>query len=90
MQYSYDINKNESNIKKHGLNFKDAYLVIESGKTVTFEDHRFDYGEPRYITLGFLGVVLVVIVTSETESEIRIISMRRATRHEREIYNENI
>ena len=90
MQYSYDKNKNALNIKKHGLNFKDAYLVIESGKTVTFEDNRFNYDEQRYVTLGFLGVVLVVIVTRETESEVRIISMRRATRHEREIYNENI
>lgn len=89
MQYSYDKNKKALNLVKHGFDFDDARLVIESGKTVTFEDARFDYGEPRYITLGLLHDVLVVIVTSETEKEIRIISMRKADKNEQAIYYEN-
>ena len=63
--------------KKHGLDYNDASTVIESGHTVTFEDRRFDYGEERFITLGLLNDDVVVIVTSETEDEIRIISMQR-------------
>lgn len=50
MRYSYDPNKNASNLKKHGLNFDAAKTVIESGQTVTFEDNRCDYGEQRYVT----------------------------------------
>ncbi len=89
MQYSYDKTKNGLNFKKHGLNFDNAKQVIESDKTITFEDNRFDYGEPRYITLGLLQNVLVVIVTSETENEIRIISMRKADKNEQAIYYAN-
>jgi len=68
MQYCYDKVKKALNFKKHGLDFDDAKQVIESAKTLTFEDNRFDYGEQRFITLGLLHKLLVVIVTSETEN----------------------
>ncbi len=55
-----------------------------------FEDRRFAYGEERFVTLGPLGDVLVMIVTAETEDHIRIISMRKADRHEQSIYRENL
>lgn len=86
MNYHYDPDKRTSNLKKHGLDFDDAATVIESGRTVTFEDRRFNYAEERFMTLGLLADQVVVIVTSETEDEIRIISMRKATRHEQTIY----
>ena len=86
MTYLYDPKKRTANLKKHGLDFNDASTVIESGHTVTFEDRRFDYGEERFITLGLLNDDVVVIVTSETPDEIRIISMRKATRHEQTIF----
>ena len=86
MNYHYDPDKRTSNLKKHGLDFDDAATIIESGRTVTFEDRRFNYGEERFMTLGLLADQVVVIVTSETEDKIRIISMRKATRHEQTIY----
>ena len=89
MQYSYDKNKKALNLAKHGFDFDDAKRVIESGKTVTFEDDRFDYGEQRFIAIGLLQNVLVAIVTCETENEIRIISMRKADKNEQAIYYEN-
>lgn len=90
MQYRYDKAKKAANLKKHGLDFDDAKQVIESVKSLTFEDNRFDYGEQRFITLGLLQGFLVVIVTSETENEIRIISMRKADKNEQAIYQANI
>ena len=90
MRYSFDPAKQASNLKKHGFDFADAQRVIESGKTVTFEDRRFDYGEERYVTLGPLGDTLVAIVTAETEDRIRIVSVRKADRHEQAIYRENL
>ena len=57
---------------------------------MTFEDRRFDYGEERFVTLGPLGDRLVVVVTTETKNHIRIISMRKADRHEQTIYRENL
>ncbi len=89
MQYSYDKNKKALNLAKHGLDFDDAKRVIKSNKTVTYEDDRFDYGEQRFITIGLLQNTLVAIVTSETENEIRIISMRKADKNEQAIYYEN-
>jgi hypothetical protein len=88
VRYSFDPAKQASNRKKHGFDLADARKVIESGKTVTFEDRRFDYGEERFVTLGPLGESLVAIVTTETEDRIRIISMRKADRHEQAIYRE--
>ena len=64
--------------------------MIESGRTVTFEDRRFDYGEERFVTLGPLGDALVAIVSAETEDHIRIISMRKADRYEQALYRENL
>ena len=90
MRYSFDPDKRAANSKKHGYDLADSPKVIESGKTVTFEDRRFDYGEERFVTLGPLGDVLITIVTTETEDHIRVISMRKADRHEQRIYRENL
>jgi len=89
MRYSYDSKKKAANKKNHGLDFDDAQSVIESLKTVTFEDKRDDYGEARYITLGLLREIVVIIVTTETDKTIRIISMRKADKNEQKIYYEN-
>ncbi len=90
MRYTHDPKKRLANIKKHGYDFNDAPLVIESPATVTFEDRRFNYEEQRFITLGVLGKDVVAIATAETDEEIRLISMRKAQRHEEEIYYANL
>ncbi len=76
--------------EKHGYDFEDAPQVIESDRTVTFEDRRFAYDEQRFITLGMLREDVVVIATAETDEEIRLISMRKAERNEQEIYYSNL
>ena len=90
MRFGFDSAKQASNLKKHGFDLAEARQVIESGQTVTFEDRRFEDrrfvdGEERFVTLGTLGV----IVTAETEHNIRTISMRKADRHEQTLYREN-
>lgn len=90
MRYTCDREKKASNLKKHGYDFDDAPQVIESANTVTFEDRRFQYDELRFVTLGVLRGNVVVIATAETEQEIRVISMRKANRREKEIYYRNL
>lgn len=51
MRYTFDPEKRAANLKKHGYDFEDAPQVIESDRTVTFEDRRFAYDEQRFITL---------------------------------------
>ena len=90
VRYTYEPKKRVANLKKHGYDFADAPQVIESDRTVTFEDRRFKYGEQRFITLGILRGDVVVIATAETDEEIRLISMRKAERNEQEIYFGNL
>lgn len=87
MKINWDESKRLENLKKHQLDFADAEKVF-SGPYRLFEDIRFEYEEQRWIALGLLHVVVVVIVHTDTEAEIRIISMRKATRHEQELYFE--
>ena len=89
MRFTFDPRKRAANLRKHGLDLADAQMVIESGATVTFEDRRFDYGEDRFLTIAPMGERLVTIVTMETAAEIRVISMRKATRNEKAIYPEH-
>lgn len=90
MRYIFDLKKRTANSKKHGYDFEDAQQVIESGRTVTFEDRRFDYDEQRFITLGMLRGGVVVIATEETDEIIRVISMRKAERNEEKIYYDKL
>jgi hypothetical protein len=81
MRFTWREKKRRTNLKEHGFDFVDAPRVFE-GPTFTFEDDRFAYQETRFVTLGFLGDVAVSIVHTESESEIHVISFRKATRNE--------
>jgi uncharacterized DUF497 family protein len=89
MGFSWSEAKRNLNLKNHGLDFVDAPRVFE-GVTFTFEDDRFAYGEQRFVTLGLLAGIPVSIVHTENEHEIRIISFRKATRREAQIYFDEI
>ncbi len=85
MEFTWSETKRAVNLKAHGLDFVDAPRVFE-GVTFTFEDDRFSYGERRFVTLGLLAGVPVSIAHTETNHEIRIISFRKATKRETNIY----
>lgn len=50
MEFEWDADKNRQNIAKHGLRFEDAIRIFD-GFTVDLSDDRFDYGEPREISI---------------------------------------
>jgi uncharacterized protein len=89
MEFTWSEAKRAANIKAHGLDFVDAATVFE-GMTFTFEDDRFSYGEQRFVTLGLLAGITVSVVHTENEYEIRIISFRKATKRESQIYYDEI
>jgi len=76
MEFNWDETKRQINLGKHGYDFADAHRVF-AGPTVTVEDAR-DYGEQRFNTTGFLGIAIVTVSHTETDDEIRIISLRKA------------
>ena len=89
MQYEWDEPKRQANIQKHGIDFIGIDKVF-AGQTVTILDARFDYGEPRFITVGLLEGDAVVIAHTETDEVIRIISVRKASKNEEISYFEEI
>jgi uncharacterized DUF497 family protein len=89
MEFTWSETKRSANLKKHGLDFVDAPLVFE-GVTYTYEDDRFSYSEQRFVTLGLLAGIPVSVVHTESEHEIRIISFRKATYREAQIYFDQI
>ena len=89
MKIDWDEAKRQANLRKHGLDFSDAEEAF-SAITHTVEDRRFSYGEQRFVTLGLLRDMVVVITHTEARDRIRIISMRKATRNEEALYFQNI
>lgn len=89
MKVVWDEAKRRANLKKHGFDFADAAEVLD-GVTVTIEDKRFNYDERRFVTLGLLRDILMYVVHTDNAREIRIISLRKATRHEQTHYFQNL
>ena len=88
--FEWDERKRCSNLRRHGLDFADCSTVF-SGPTVTRLDDRFDYSEPRYRTLGLLcGRVVSVAHTEDDDGVVRIISLRKAVKHEQALYFQTI
>jgi uncharacterized protein len=71
------------------LDFAQAEQVF-AGPTFTFEDDRKEYGEQRWVTLGLLQATVVVIVHTESDDEIHVISMRKADKDEQNLFFTNL
>jgi len=86
VEFEWDGKKAESNLKKHGVDFADAALVLFDELAVTIRDHNEE--EARFITIGAdaMGRTLVVIYTWRGD-RVRLISARRATSQERRKYD---
>ena len=89
MNFDWDPQKAEVNLRKHGLSFDEAATVFLDPMAVSGPDPEHSVGEDRYITFGFsrLGRLLAICHTYRPGA-IRIISARRVTRGERKIYEE--
>lgn len=85
MEFEWDTAKNELNIQKHGFDFADAAACFHSPLLVR-KDTRHDYDEPRLVGLGRIQDVVVDIVFTRRGDRIRVISLRRANRRERQLY----
>lgn len=85
-RYEWDRAKAASNLRKHGIHFADAVAVFADESALTLDDPNPD--EERYVTLGMdaFARVLVVVYTWRGEDTVRLISARRATRNEQNLY----
>lgn len=87
--FEWSTTKAENNAAKHGVTFEEAATAFDDPMSLAIADPLHSNEEDRFILMGVSdrGRVLVVVHT-EHEGVIRIISARLATRRERRIYEE--
>ena len=86
MAVEFDATKQEDTLKQRGLDMARCDEVFD-GQNLTVEDTRRDYGEERFITIGFLDDRMVVLVWTQRPEARRIISLRKANAREKAIYS---
>ena len=89
MELEWDENKRLANLQKHKIDFVDSEAIF-NGYTITLEDDSANYSEQRFITFGKYQNIVAVIVHTERNENIRIISIRKATKNEARYYYETI
>lgn len=91
METVWDPVKAAQNLKKHGVRFADAVMVLDDPYALTIEDSESSPVERRWVTMGTdaQGRVLVVVYSYQGE-DIRIISARCAEPHEWKQYEEQL
>jgi uncharacterized DUF497 family protein len=87
VEYEWDEAKAAANLAKHRISFTAAARALEDPRKIEILDDRLDYGEERIQSLCMdRGKVLFVVTVMPDEDLCRIISARKATRHEQEHY----
>jgi uncharacterized DUF497 family protein len=90
VEFEWDPEKAATNVRRRRVSFNEAATVLEDPLSTTFPDEAHSEGEMRFVTVGVSqrGRPLVVAHT-ERNGTIRTISARRATRREREFYEQS-
>ena len=89
LRFSWDDRKDKANQKKHGISFDEAQTVFFDDNAIEFYDPDHSENENRFIMLGIsyrLRVLVVCHCLKDNDSEIRIISARKATKKEQKVY----
>ena len=90
MLFEWDDVKEKINIANHGIDFGTAALVFQDENRIEFYDEAHSTDEDRYITIGQINgiavTVIVMVVYTERERAIRLISARKATTQEGRMY----
>lgn len=90
LTFEWDEEKAESNLNKHRVSFEEARTVFGDPLALTMPDSHHSSDEERFITVGMsYRHTLLVVVYTERGSSFRLISCRRATRAERQAYEED-
>ena len=90
IEFEWNPAKAKANLKKHGVAFEEAATVFFDDRAVEFYDDSHSDWEDRILLLGLstkLGLLLVCHCYRESDSIIRIVSARKATRNESKLYH---
>jgi uncharacterized DUF497 family protein len=86
IEFEWDNVKARDNLLKHGVSFEFAAEAFRDPFGIEWIDEREDYGEVRTVLLGMADGTILVVVYTERETRIRLISARRATKNEQDTY----
>lgn len=84
MIFEFDKRKNESNIEKHKVSFEEAQAVWDDPDLLVLSAKK--RGEKRQLAIGVAYAMMFSVVHTRRGEVVRIISARRATRKERDLY----
>jgi uncharacterized DUF497 family protein len=87
--YVWDERKRKSNLKKHGLDFRDACLVYENPDKCTYDASRGEEYRLMDVALAVVKGRLLTLVYAEQDDVVRVISFRNASHTERKQYEED-
>ena len=88
--FTWNAAKSAANVRKHGISFEDASTAFGDPHSITVPDPLHSAAESRFALIGATKRGLIVIVShTERNDTVRIISARKATRHERATYEED-
>ena len=85
-QVEWGEEKAKKNERRHGITFDDAALVFADRNRIEFYDTKHSEWEDRFMTVGKVKRTITVIYTTREREIIRIISARKATKQEEDIY----
>ncbi len=89
LNFEWDEAKAVANVEKHGVSFEEAATAFGDPLSLTIGDPKHSEAEERFVLLGISTLNrLVVVVHTEAEDTIRVISARLATLRERRNYEE--
>ena len=87
MQFEWNPDKANLNLKKHGVSFTEASTVFHDPLSITYPDQDHSHGEERYVIIGLSSTNRILVVPhTDRADRVRIISAREATRNERRFY----
>ena len=90
VQFTWDPGKAAANLSKHGVSFEDASTVFRNPLAKVLPDPTHSEQEQRSLIIGHsAGGSLLLVVFTETDDRIRIISARNASARERREYEEH-
>lgn len=87
MEFEWHDAKAEANWLNHGVTFELATTVFKDAFAIELLDDREDHGEERFVIIGMAeDQVLLFVAYTERADHVRMISARRATKHEQDHY----
>jgi uncharacterized protein len=89
MKITFDPGKRGWTLRERGLDFAEASEVF-AGPTFDQIDGRYDYGEVRVVTAGYLRGRMTIVVWTPRGGDRHIISMRKANAREQKAYGGQI